>query len=86
MLEGDNVLIVCSVNETSQTGVFWEKNDTSSTFHRNGTLLIFIKINRLSAGEYICYSFSKTADHGSENNTDVVDVVLIDVQCKFLHL
>ena len=80
------MLIVCNANQTADVEIFWTKNDVNSTFRQNGTYLTFVKISRRSAGEYICYSVNKTVGHETESNATVVDIVDVDVQCKFLCL
>ena len=86
VIEGDNLLLVCNATETRHVQIFWRKNDTKHQFRENGTELKFININRTFAGHYICYSFNPTALNEKAANATVVEVVNIDVLCKFLVL
>ena len=86
VVEGDNLLVKCNANQTVDVDIFWTKNDINSTFRQNGTLLTFVKINRRSAGVYVCYSVIKTTGHKTDNNASVVETVDVDVQCKALLL
>ena len=55
VIEGHNLLVVCNATQTSYQEVYWAKNDSKSHFHRNGTELRFVNINRKSSGIYMCY-------------------------------
>ena len=59
------------------------KNDTKLQFRENGTELNFTNINRKFAGDYVCYSFNLTAENETEANATVVEVINIDVLCKY---
>ena len=83
VIEGDNLLLVCNATETRYVEIFWKKNDTKHPFREDGTELKFININRTFAGDYICYSLNLTALNETEANATVVEVVKIDVLCKF---
>ena len=79
VVEGDNLLIVCNATQSSETQIFWKKNETGSEFRQNGPELKFIYINRKAAGDYVCYSQDITK---TNVNATVVEVVNVDVLCK----
>ena len=59
------------------------KNDTKLHFRENGTELNFTNINRKFAGDYVCYAVNLTAENETEANATVVEVINIDVLCKY---
>ena len=84
IVEGDNLLIVCNTTQTKETEIFWKKNDTNSEFRQNGTELKFITINRKAAGDYVCYSLHFAQKNITDANATVVEIVNVDVLCKFV--
>ena len=77
VIEGDTLRENCNASEVpSLSYVYWQKtNDTS--FHKNGTVLLFRNITRNDTGYYSCVSHDrKTGKIG------VVDGIYIDVLCK----
>ena len=83
IIEGQSISLKCNATESEDVEIFWMKNDTKLQFRENGTELNFINIDRKFAGDYVCYSFNLTAENETEANATVVEVINIDVLCKY---
>ena len=86
ILEGDNLFIICNATEEVKSTIYWTKNASRSTFYQEGRKLEIININKMDAGDYVChkYTFNTSLPDGNETETNVtVEVINIDVQCKF---
>lgn len=85
ILEGENLLVVCNATNSSDTEIYWTKNDTKSTFIQKGKFLEILNISRSYSGEYICHELNTSFPAPEYNETDsnvTVDVINVDVQCK----
>ncbi|XP_045210118.1 hemicentin-2-like [Mercenaria mercenaria] len=75
--EGGDISVQCNTTELPDKAIYWTKNKTHTTFHRDGIFLNFTRINRTDHGQYICHSF--------DNKTHVlteVETVMINVYYK----
>lgn len=89
ILEGENLLVVCNATNSSDTEIYWTKNDTESSFIEKGRFLEILNINRSYSGDYICHALNTSFPVPEYNETDsnvTVDVINVDVQCKYANL
>ena len=78
VIEGHDLLVVCNATQATDQEVYWTKNDSKSHFHRNGTELRFVNINRKSSGIYMC----NLRDTKSASIGTMMEIVNVDVLCK----
>ena len=83
IIEGQSISLKCNATESEDVEIFWMKNDTKMPFRENGTELNFTNINRKFAGDYVCYAVNLTAENETEANATAVEVINIDVLCKY---
>ena len=79
IIEGNDLHVTCSAEQTEGVEVYWVKNETNSEFYQNGTVLEFSKIHRSATGDYVCYRLNLTAG----GNATSEKVISVDVLCKF---
>lgn len=73
VIEGNDLHVTCSAEQTEGVEIYWVKNETNSEFFQNGTVLEFSKIHRSATGDYVCYRLNLTAG-GNATSEKVISV------------